>query len=70
MSRVYRTVAGDVLDAICKVQLGSEAHAPAVLDANPGLADLGPVYPAGILIALPDLRAPVARSTVRLWGRA
>lgn len=70
MSRVYRTIDGDMLDAICKAELGTEAHVPAVLDANPGLAAQGPVYQAGLLIVLPDLAAPATRATVRLWGRA
>lgn len=69
MSGTYRTIEGDMLDAICKARLGSEAHVPAVLAANPGLADLGPVYPAGVLIMLPDLPAPVAPGLIRLWGR-
>lgn len=68
--RTYRTLAGDVLDAICRAELGSEAHVAAVLAANPRLADLGPIYPAGIVILLPEIAAPVAAGTVRLWGRA
>lgn len=70
MSRLYRTIEGDMLDAICKAELGTEAHVPAVLDANPGLAALGPVYPAGILITLPDLPTAATRPAIRLWGRA
>jgi phage tail protein X len=66
----YRTKQGDVLDAICRELLGDESHAPAVLAANPGLADLGPVYAAGILIALPVVSSPVASGTIKLWGRA
>ena len=66
---VYRTIQGDMLDAICKAKLGSEAHVPAVLAANPGLADLGPVYPAGILITLPVVSQAVAVAQIRLWGR-
>lgn len=66
----YRTKQGDVLDAICRELLGDEAHVPAVLSANPGLADLGPIYPAGILIALPVVSAPVVSGTIKLWGRA
>lgn len=69
MSRVYRTIDGDMLDAICKTQLGSEHHAPTVLAANPGLAALGTVYPAGLRIILPDVSQPVAMGQVRLWGR-
>lgn len=68
--KTYRTRAGDMLDAICKAELGSEAHVPAVLAANPRLADLGPIYPAGVTISLPEVAAPVSAGTVRLWGRA
>ena len=67
---LYRCLEGDMLDAICKAQLGSERHVPAVLAANPHLADLGPVYPAGLLITLPEVTAPAAAGLVRLWGRA
>lgn len=69
MSQLYRTLDGDMLDAICQAQLGSQQHAPAVLDANPGLAALGPVYPAGVVITLPDQGQPVTTGQVRLWGR-
>ncbi|MTH65592.1 tail protein X [Paracoccus shanxieyensis] len=69
MSRLYRTIDGDMLDAICQRLLGSETHAPEVLAANPRLAALGPVYPAGVLITLPDIAAPVAPEQIRLWGR-
>lgn len=69
MSRLYRTSEGDMLDAICTRELGSERHVPAVLEANPGLASLGPVYPAGLKITLPDVSEPVARGQIRLWGR-
>jgi phage tail protein X len=41
---------------------------PAVLTANPGLADVGPVLPAGIVIELPDLPSPTPQPVVRLWG--
>jgi phage tail protein X len=67
---LYRTIDGDMLDAICARLLGSEAHVPAVLAANPGLAALGPVYPAGLLITLPTVAAPVTTTRIRLWGRA
>jgi len=67
--RQYRTKDGDMLDAICKAELGSEALAATVLDANPDLAAQGPVYPAGLLITLPGIAPPVTASRVRLWGR-
>jgi len=66
---IYRTRDGDMLDQVCKAVYGSEAMVTAVLDANPHLADLGPVYPAGTVITLPDVAAPVATGAIRLWGR-
>jgi phage tail protein X len=64
----YRTSSGDILDDLCWRHYGRQAGAvEAVLDANPGLADLGPVYPAGVLIDLPDLAVPAAPGPVRLW---
>lgn len=69
MSEVYRTLDGDMLDAICKTRLGSEVHVPTVLAANPGLAARGPVYPAGVPITLPSIAEPVAAGQIRLWGR-
>ena len=66
----YRTKEGDVLDAICLAQLGSEDHVSAVLDMNPGLAALGPIYPAGVVIELPVVvTSAVKTGEVRLWGR-
>jgi phage tail protein X len=65
----WRTTDGDMLDAICRTHYGTEAQVPAVLAANPGLAALGPVYAAGVLITLPPLPAPVEAGQVRLWGR-
>jgi phage tail protein X len=65
----YRTAQGDMLDAICLAQLGASSHVTAVLAANPHLADLGPVYPAGVMITLPEAPAPVVTGQVRLWGR-
>lgn len=64
----YRTKQGDMVDAICKAQYGTEAHLPMVLDANPGLADLGPVLPVGLLVDLPEQPADPVRSVMRLWG--
>lgn len=65
----YRTKDGDVLDAICWVHYGHQTDAvEAVLLANPGLAETGPVFTAGILINLPDLPEPSPfLETVRLW---
>ncbi|MGD9918611.1 MAG: tail protein X [Paenirhodobacter sp.] len=64
----YRTKDGDVLDAICLAHYGSNAHVPAVLEANRGLAALGAVMPSGIVIELPAVEdATDVVATVRLW---
>ncbi len=60
---------GDTVDAICWRYYGRTAGVTeAVLDANPGLADLGPVIPHGTAVTLPDA-APQAeqRQVVNLW---
>ena len=63
----YRTLAGDVLDWICWRYYGRQSGAvEAVLAANVGLAERGAVYPAGLVIRLPDLAEPVRQPT-RLW---
>lgn len=66
---VWTTAEGDMLDAICRLHYGSRpGAAEAVLDANPGLADRGPVLPAGVRIGLPELdETPPGSGTVRLW---
>ena len=54
-----RAQQGDTVDAICQRVYGRTAGVTeAVLEANPGLADLGPVLPHGTVIDLPD-DAPV-----------
>lgn len=63
--------AGEVLDAICRRELGSEVPTAAVYELNPGLAVLGPILPSGVGILIPEVSpAPPARPTVRLWGSA
>jgi phage tail protein X len=66
------TTDGEALDALCKRELGAEAWIARVLDLNPGLAALGPLYPAGVGVVLPEVPPgpPATRRPVRLWGRA
>lgn len=53
---IYRTKDGDVLDALCLTHYGARAGATEmVLNANPGLGQLGPFYASGVLITFPDL---------------
>ena len=65
----YRTRDGDMLDWICWKHYGqTEGAVEAVLDANPHLADLGPVYEAGTLITLPELSAgDVSTTLMQPW---
>ena len=66
--QTYRTRDGDVLDWICHKHYGrTDGAVEAVLAANAGLADLGPVYAAGVLIDLPDLPETRTDSAIRLW---
>lgn len=65
----YLTADGDMLDAICELHYGPRpGAAEAVLEVNPGLADRGPVLPAGVRIELPELaETPPERGATRLW---
>lgn len=59
---------GDSLDALCQRHLGSTAMVEAVLDANPGLAALGPILPMGSRVTLPDTAAARTDSSIiQLW---
>lgn len=64
----YRTIDGDMVDAICKAHYGREDMTVAVYEANPGLAALGSILPKGLLITLPEPSEPPVRKPIRLWG--
>ncbi|MCJ8268187.1 MAG: tail protein X [Psychrosphaera sp.] len=68
----YRTRDGDMLDQICWLhydqQSGQQSGAvEQVLEKNPGLAALGPVYPENLLITLPQIVRTVVSQTVQIW---
>lgn len=68
--RTYTTQAGDVLDALCYAEYGTEhGTTEAVLAVNPTLAQHPAVLPAGVVILLPDLQSssPV-KTQVKLWN--
>lgn len=69
MAEQLRAQQNDTVDAICWRHYGRTAGVlEAVLDANPGLADHGPVLPIGLLITLPELQAAAPdRQMVNLW---
>ncbi|SFA66573.1 tail protein X [Metapseudomonas otitidis] len=63
-----RALQGDTVDAICWRVYGRTAGlTEAVLEANPGLADLGPVIPQGHRVTLPAQAPQPQRQTVNLW---
>ncbi|ACO79376.1 Phage tail X protein [Azotobacter vinelandii CA] len=63
-----RTTDGDILDTLCHRHYGHlNGTLEAVLEANPGLADIPQPYSSGVLILLPDLQVANAE-TVRLWS--
>jgi len=64
----YRTKSGEMLDSIChQYYQGRPGATEKVLAANPGLAKLGPILPANILVFMPELAAAVDNSKVSLW---
>lgn len=63
----YRTSDGDTLDWICHKHYGRADAVTTVLEANPGLAAMGPVYPAGLIIRLPELPTAKTKTLIHLW---
>lgn len=69
MVRIYTTIQGEMLDAICQKIYGDESgYVEQVLEANPGLAKLPHRLPIGTKIHLPDLnQSDDSQSVVSLW---
>lgn len=65
----YIASAGDTVDFVVWRAYGTQDArvVERVLDANPGLADLGESLPAGTSITLPELDTTTERAGVRLW---
>lgn len=67
----YVTRNADTADLIAwrAYDTGDEAVLQQLLDANPGLADMGPILPAGVSVELPEIATPVATTTAgtKLW---
>lgn len=68
MERI-RAQQNDTVDAICWRYYGRTAGVTeAVLEANPGLADLGPILPMGQPVTLPDTpRQAEQKNAINLW---
>lgn len=67
----YVTIDGDMIDAVAFAYYGNEhkKHTEAILDANPGLAELGAVLPAGLVVVLPrKVEQTTATPFRQLWA--
>lgn len=63
-----RAMQGDTLDAICDRYYGrTECVVETVLQANPGLSELGVILPHGTAIELPETDSAPKTETVNLW---
>ncbi len=69
MSTIYVTKQGETVDLACLATYGQTRDVTeAVLDANPGLAALGPELPIGTRITMPDIDTKAsAPQLVSLW---
>jgi phage tail protein X len=69
MAQTYRTRDGDTADLIAWKHYGRQDGqvVEMLIDANPGLADRGPILPEGIKVTLPDFAEPEQVKGVRLW---
>ena len=57
-----------MLDQIALAHYGDRPGAvEAILEANPGLAERGPLLPSGVTVVLPALGDTQHRKEVRLW---
>lgn len=67
---IYTTRKGDVLDDVVARYYGDTDNriVETVLEANRGLADYGPVIPAGVDIELPDRPTTAKTELTRLWS--
>ena len=65
--KVY-AMQGDTIDALCARYYGrTEGVVEAVLQANPGLSELGVMLPHGSAVELPDVQTAPVAETVNLW---
>lgn len=65
-----RTAAGDTVDRLLWQHLGrnDEAVTGAFWRLNPHAAEFGPIFPIGVVLALPQMSAPAAKARVSAWS--
>lgn len=65
----YQSRAGDTVDLIAWHYYGATDNriVERLFVANHGLADHGPVLPAGLTIVLPELSVPATNEGISLW---
>lgn len=65
----YITSDGDTADFIAWKHYGTQdgAVVEQLIEANPGLADRGPVLVAGVTVSLPEIEAVGVTQGVKLW---
>ncbi|MDR9876582.1 tail protein X [Pseudomonas allii] len=70
MPTPVRTIQNDTVDALCWRFYGRTAGVTeAVLEANPGLADHGPILPQGLFVNMPEAQTTAPqRQMVQLWN--
>jgi phage tail protein X len=70
MAVIYTTNQGQTVDLVCQDYYGRTADVTeSVLDANPGLAGLGPVLPMGTKIIMPEFKPKLNEAPlIKLWG--
>jgi len=70
MPVAIRTKQNDTVDAICWRFYGRTAGVTeAVLEANPGLAEHGPILPQGLVVNMPEAQTSAPqRQMVQLWN--
>lgn len=70
MADTVQAQQGDTLDALLWRERGlGPADLVAILEANPGLADLGTILPLGAVVTIPATATPTPRTLplVQLW---
>lgn len=69
MTKTHISVMGDTVDLVAwKVVGRTRDLTEAILEANPGLAGLGPLLPIGTKVVVPDVaEEATAPATVNLW---